>query len=56
MDRLVNRLCRERFAVRWLDHKGQTEAADALRRFEGPRAPANDLALDPLVSLASGAR
>jgi type IV secretion/conjugal transfer VirB4 family ATPase len=55
IDRLVNRPGRESFAVRWLDHRGQPQAADALRRFEGHRAPANDLTPAPPVILASGA-
>ncbi len=54
IDRLLAQASRESFAVRWLVHKGQTQAADALRRFEGARRPANDADPEsPLTALLS---
>jgi type IV secretion system protein VirB4 len=55
MDRLLAQSAAESFAVRWLDHKGQKEAARALRRFEGVCAPANDSDAPALPRHSQGA-
>ncbi len=47
IDRILSGPSQEPFAIRWLEHKGLSEAAAALRRYQGMATPANDR--DPIV-------